>query len=715
MATLILSTVGSALGGPIGGAIGSLIGQSIDQQIFAPKSRGPKLGDLSVQTSSYGTQIPRIYGTMRVAGTIVWATDLVQSTQTSGAKGQPDTTYSYSVSFAVALSSRRVNEVRRIWADGKLLRGESGDFKVNTQFRFYGGSEDQPLDPLIGSIEGSDSTPAYRGLALAVFENLELAEYGNRIPFLTFEVAADEDAPMLNAILADASDGRINCTFDTAVHGYAALGGSIARSVEPLIEAFGIELFDDGERLRSPDSGAALTVGADELGCGADGAEIARFEREQIPSSDLPATLTLSYYDPARDYQAGQARTDASEQVGAEASMDVPAVLAAADARTLAEDAIARRWAKRDKLELRLPPKFMTLRPGAVIALDLSPSQWVVERSTLEAMVSVAELRPVWNAVVPLAADGGRSVPATDVIFGPLSLALADMPIMAAQSLSGPVLYLAASTPSESWKICPLDLSAGGSITATRTAGSKATLGEALTILPGGQAELLDLSSSVDVELIDPDQWLTSCDDDALVQGTNLALIGNELIQFGSALPLGPGQFRLTRLLRGRGGTEWAAADHAIGDRFVLIDLTALQPIPLPMPTIGSVVVVSEQGGPATTSALVTGEALRPPSPAHLGGELRGTGELNVSWTRRSRLGWAWVDEIDAPLGERVEAYVVTVAGPAGTIERQCDTPAVTLAPVELATVGSGAATISVRQIGDLGASRPAELSLTLP
>ena len=38
--------------------------------------RGPRLGDLAVQTSSYGSAIPRIYGRMRVAGTVIWATDL---------------------------------------------------------------------------------------------------------------------------------------------------------------------------------------------------------------------------------------------------------------------------------------------------------------------------------------------------------------------------------------------------------------------------------------------------------------------------------------------------------------------------------------------------------------------------------------------------------------------------------------------------------------
>ena len=109
MATLVLTVAGGLVGGPPGAAIGAMIGQQIDQNIlFRPKARhGPRLGDLSVQTSSYGTQIPKIFGTMRAAGTVIWATDLVEHRSSSGGKGQPKTVrYSYSASFAVALSAR---------------------------------------------------------------------------------------------------------------------------------------------------------------------------------------------------------------------------------------------------------------------------------------------------------------------------------------------------------------------------------------------------------------------------------------------------------------------------------------------------------------------------------------------------------------------------------------------------------------------------------
>jgi hypothetical protein len=221
MATLVLTAVGTAVGGPIGGAIGAVLGQSIDGALFAPKARqGARLGELAVQTSSYGTAIPKLFGTMRVAGTVIWSTDLIERRSTSGGgKGRPSQVdYSYSASFAVALSARRMREVRRIWADGKLLRGAGGDFKVKTRFRLHDGDEDQPVDPLIAAAEGAGA-PAFRGTAYAMFEELELAEFGNRIPSLTFELVADAGPVEIGAIRGGAGAGRGSGRADAGVSG----------------------------------------------------------------------------------------------------------------------------------------------------------------------------------------------------------------------------------------------------------------------------------------------------------------------------------------------------------------------------------------------------------------------------------------------------------------------------------------------------------------
>ena len=122
MATIVLSAVGSAvgayLGGPIGGAIGRAVGAAagsyIDNQLFGPGDRrvsGPRVGDLRVMSGSEGNPIPRIWGRMRVAGQVIWATNFEEVVKTSTEKtsskgGGPKTTvteYEYFANFAVAL------------------------------------------------------------------------------------------------------------------------------------------------------------------------------------------------------------------------------------------------------------------------------------------------------------------------------------------------------------------------------------------------------------------------------------------------------------------------------------------------------------------------------------------------------------------------------------------------------------------------------------
>jgi hypothetical protein len=237
-------------------------------------------------------------------------------------------------------------------------------------------------------------------------------------------------------------------------------------------------------------------------------------------------------------------------------------------------------------------------------------------------------------------------------------------------------------------------------------------LGTAATVLGSGSPDLADDRNSVDVQLVDPGQWITSCDDGALAGGANLAILGSELFQFGNASALGGGRFRLTRLLRGRAGTEWACDGHLAGETFCLIDSRSLQSVALPSWSVGALVDAEARG--ARASITFVGESVRPPSPVNLSAAAQPNGDLVLSWFRRSRTGFAWVDEIDAPLGESREEYRVDISGASGSVSLTCDEPTVTVSAADLASLGSGAAQIEVRQIGDLAASRPALLSITL-
>lgn len=204
MASILLASAGGSIGSSLGlgsiGAfagkiIGSQIGGLIDNQIFGarrlPDQQGTRLENLAVQTSTYGKAIPQVFGSMRLAGNIIWSQPIKETATTttqSGGKGgggrveQKQTSYAYSVSLAIAICAGEIDNVIRVWADSKVLDTDAGTYRV------YTGSEAQLPDSYIESFEGSGSAPAYRGLAYVVIEDFPLADYGNRIPNFTFEV-----------------------------------------------------------------------------------------------------------------------------------------------------------------------------------------------------------------------------------------------------------------------------------------------------------------------------------------------------------------------------------------------------------------------------------------------------------------------------------------------------------------------------------------------
>lgn len=172
-------------------------------------------------------------------------------------------------------------------------------------------------------------------------------------------------------------------------------------------------------------------------------------------------------------------------------------------------------------------------------------------------------------------------------------------------------------------------------------------------------------------------------------------------------------------MLRGRGGTEWAATGHSAGEPFVLLQSDALQRAQLPLWASGSTVTISPvgpTGQPGTPASVVAAfESLRPPSPAHVRAVPAASGGgLEISWARRSRRGWAWIDGIDAPLGERAERYVVALAGNGASLEREATSESTIFTAAEIAPFGAGPVAVEIRQAGDWGLSRAGEAIVIL-
>ena len=281
MATLALAAAGAAagsallpagvsvLGATISGAalgsqIGAFAGSYIDKSLFGPSGQtrvmeGPRLTDLHVTASTEGSPIPRLYGRARLGGQVIWAAGIeervVTHTQSaggssgggkgsSGGGGSKVTTveYQYYASFAVALAEGEVSGLGRLWADGREIN------LAQLTHRFYPGSETQAPDSLIEATLGSGAAPAFRGTAYVLFESLALADFGNRIPQLSFEVYRSVEP------------------FNGAIKGVVIIPGSgeFVYATQPVSQDFG-DGVSEAENVHSRQGVTDWTVSIDQL------------------------------------------------------------------------------------------------------------------------------------------------------------------------------------------------------------------------------------------------------------------------------------------------------------------------------------------------------------------------------------------------------------------------------------------------------------------
>lgn len=193
-----MSSVGQAVGMVVGGVIGFfaggnvMLGASIGGAIGGaldppkgPKIEGPRLDDLSVQTSTYGASIARGYGTVCVTGNVFWIEGdaLKEHTKTEeqggkGGGGSETTTYTYSATFAVGLlrvsDPTQTVKLRRMWIETNLVFDASGTNTDSTFASFKGirvpwpGSADWPSVAAVAA--GYDISGDSEGVSFSFFD-----------------------------------------------------------------------------------------------------------------------------------------------------------------------------------------------------------------------------------------------------------------------------------------------------------------------------------------------------------------------------------------------------------------------------------------------------------------------------------------------------------------------------------------------------------------
>ena len=234
--TIAGQVIGSYFFGPVGGAIGGALGSVIGGALFNEDQviEGQRLSDLKVQSSTYGIAIPLIYGSARVAGNLIWCSELretrLEEDVSASQKGGPSAIqvrYSYDVDVAIALCEGEIVDIERIYANGILIWDRRLGVDAATVYAsgqwatgiyLYRGDETQLPDPTIEAAVGVGNAQGYRGTAYVVITALQLNKLKTAsIPNFEF-VVIQNGTPTQYSQKFVTSARRTYCGYPTHAH-----------------------------------------------------------------------------------------------------------------------------------------------------------------------------------------------------------------------------------------------------------------------------------------------------------------------------------------------------------------------------------------------------------------------------------------------------------------------------------------------------------------
>lgn len=525
------------------------------------------------------------------------------------------------------------------------------------------------------------------------------------------------------------------------VRGYRiSTTGAIRAAIEPLRAAWPFDLIQSGYKIKAVSRGGAsvATIAEAELDARASGDEnSARIKKSREMDSQLPAMLTVQHLDVDREYDNG-------EQVAERISTDAVSVervelaisMTSEEAAQSAERLLYLRWLERYDLGFTAPVSFSSIEPADVVTIasangdvfDVRLTQ--IETQPDGRMICAAKLHRA--AVYSPTATGANGVaPSKPVaLSGPCLYHVIDIPpVLSALGEPGQVVAMCGYTSGWPGGVLYKSSDGGAVWSGAQAFAGPVPTGYASTVIGAGRYDVIDAASALTVRMVAGE--LSSVSRDSLFDGANWFVYGApgrwEIIAAQTATLQVDGSYILRDLLRGRFGTEAAAALHQVGDIVISLDDADLAWVPSTTAEIGveklyrGVTIGAAIDSDADRAITYDGNNLRPLSPVSINGHRAGGGDWSLSWVRRGRLDSAWRDYVDVPVGEASEAYEIDIysSGSFVTLKRTLTstTPTVSYTSAQqVADFGSNQATLYVRiyqMSATVGRGHPLQTSIT--
>lgn len=467
------------------------------------------------------------------------------------------------------------------------------------------------------------------------------------------------------------------------------------------------------------------------------------FDLKLANEREMPAQIAVRYKNATADGNVGTEFSDrlVSSMVSTQVA-EMAITMTPAQAKSVADTMLKDLMAGLGRATLKLGGrKYARYEPGDVLTTtDPDGRVWRFRILTKRDLLIMLE----WDVVIddasaldtPAITYEGYVSTENPVRVAPTEAEFLALPPLRDADATSPGAYVAATpaktSASDEWPGCVVVRARlPEAFEQQFTTGDACVMGTCLTTLgnfPRGSG-VLDNSQALRVRVrgeLASSNWADFHAD----RTVNAALVGYEPIRFMTAtfveLDGVHRVYDLTGLLRGQLGQEHQIAGHVAGERFVLLN-GAIRRMTSETTDIGQ----EHQVKAVTLNTLLSsvtdepftddGIALRPYSPVYLQALAQLSGDLAVSWVRRSRLVARYTDAgVFAPLGEASEAYRIKVFDGATQVRTvDVTTPAWTYAAADIAADGFASGdpiTITVQQLSDaVGEGFAATVETTAP
>ncbi len=418
----------------------------------------------------------------------------------------------------------------------------------------------------------------------------------------------------------------------------------------------------------------------DDLVLEADASETYKLTRAQ--ESELPSEVNLRFID--ADFSYNPASIRAKRLIGASNRISNSTLALVVDRSIVqgsAETILMDAWTQRETLSVVLPASMLAVDPTDIfeITIDGETREYRVTDIGYE-YFRTAKLTRTDRGLYHRVSSPEQLEAIGDInIATPALVDMLDLPILTDATPPAAPWIAGFNDPWEKYSLFRSPTTSGYELDVV--AETSADIGKVEVAVPAGPEDTWDVGSVFEVSFFS-NYIPASLEDILVLNGANAAAVKAangewEIIQWANAELVSGTTYRLSRLLRGRLGTENAMNSGIPADsEFVILGS-------LTQTTATTAILNSAQNykfGPTSKGLdhetyksfiyTTTGAGFRPYSPVQLKADLELSGDVTLSWLRRTRFPEAGdlFDPGEVPLGEEFERYEIDIYNAAGTV-----------------------------------------------